>query len=89
MAKTVSKLNQRPTGDQVRRLRESIAFGAGVREQREQFGAPLGTPWERIKAYEIGVREAPAEWWTLARITWDPLFRAQWLKALPKRNGDA
>ncbi len=77
----------RPRGDEVRRLRESIVINGHVCT-REEFGAPLLTHWERVKDYELEARgaRAPALWWLLARITWDALARAQWIKSLPKKE---
>lgn len=76
-----------PAGSTVRNFRLAILID-GKPCTAERFADSLGVNVQNINDYEVEKRgkRMPAVLWLLARITWDALARAQWMKSLPKRD---
>jgi DNA-binding transcriptional regulator YiaG len=68
------------TGDELRHAR--TAHG----DTRKQCAEKLHCNVERIKDYEQGVHRLSPQQTHLIRLTYDSLYRAQWLQSLHKRD---
>jgi transcriptional regulator with XRE-family HTH domain len=73
-------LNETMSGVELRQTR--IAHG----DTQKQCAEKLYCDVERIKDYEQGVHGLSPQQTHLIRLTYDPLYRAQWLQSLHKRD---
>jgi transcriptional regulator with XRE-family HTH domain len=72
----------RPSGDDVRRLREASGL------DRPEFAERIHVKKQQVKIWETERNGTlmPEPIWFLACITFDPLERIQWLNSLTKEN---